>query len=521
MRQGRVLKFALSCVFVFVLLASASAQQVRFFPDFNPTKSPTNFLRMNRAHLVTSGNNTVLQLTDGYPGAGAVNNDPASAWFTVPQPVNTGFTVWFQFQMRIAACVPMTSNCDPGDGLAFVIQNATNGVSALGVSGGGLGYTGIANSLAIEFDTRKDAWDPTSNHVAIQSCGTAINSPVHVGGTFTVGGLSGLTSCLVGGSSGISSSVPTLGVTCGPSSCANGSPHDVVVEYTPPPTSNPSSNGKLMVWIDPPYIPGTHTPCPNVNQGCPVAAVAAINIPYNLDHQYNTTNGISLSGGTSALVGFTASQSNNQVQAHDILAWEFTPHTATTVTQAIQGCPPSNPNCQPAPTVFSYGGHVTKVTYFQGFVNNPSNPTDPYLMTVVATPWPRNLFYKDRLLGTQFSNEQCVVYLGTGNACIVYSITCALSSNPSVSVTCPSSAPNTCNNPGDAGCIQFAAYFYTADGITANNADYLATDPIGSNYWQSIFLQFLPNAIDSGTVGGKGTPSDFVTTFSVGAKPGP
>ena len=54
------------------------------------------------------------------------------------------------------------------------------------------------------------------------------------------------------------------------------------------------------------------------------------------------------------------------------------------------------------------------------------------------------------------------------------------------------------------------------DGINARNADYLSTDPIGSNDWQSIFFQYLPNATDGGTTGKKGTPSDWVATFCIG-----
>lgn len=500
MRQGKVLQIALSCASVVLWLASASAQQVRFFPDFNPATSPTSFLQLNHAQLVPSGNSTVLQLTPGYSGTGAIHNDPGSAWFKIPQPLDAGFTVWFQFQIRTAACVPNT-NCNPGDGLAFVAQNASTGPSSLGASGGGLGYTGIANSVAIEFDTRQQAWDPTSNHVAVQGCGTAINSPVHTAGTFTVGGISGLKTCLV--ANGISSNVPHLGVTCGSSSCANGSPHDVVVEYTPPTTVG--GNGTLMVWVDPQFIAGTHTPLRT--------QVPAINIPYNIDHQYNP-KGITLAGGTSALVGFTASQSSNQVQEHDVLAWEFTPHTPTQVTEVIQGCAP-NTSCQPADTVFAFGGHVQKVTYFQDFVNNPSNPSDPILMTVLATPVARGQFHTT--LPPQFANEQCVVYLGTGGKCMVYTITCALQSNPTVNVTCPTSADfnKTCTNVNDPGCITYGAFYYTADGINGRNADYLSS-PVGLNQWQSIFFQFLPNAVDSGTTGKKPSASDFVTTFCVG-----
>jgi hypothetical protein len=82
---------------------------------------------------------------------------------------------------------------------------------------------------------------------------------------------------------------------------------------------------------------------------------------------------------------------------------------------------------------------------------------------------------------------------------------------------CPTSVPQTCNTPSDPGCIVFSQAYYTADPVNANNADFLSTDPIGSNNWQSIFLQFLPNFIDSGTLGGKNSGSDFVATFCVGA----
>ena len=54
------------------------------------------------------------------------------------------------------------------DGLAFVIQNDTSGANAIGGTGSNLGYVGIDNSLAVEFDTFK-WWSAESNdnHVAI------------------------------------------------------------------------------------------------------------------------------------------------------------------------------------------------------------------------------------------------------------------------------------------------------------------------------------------------------------------
>jgi lectin family protein len=507
MQSVCVKKFAAVTIVVLLCSGLSLAQQVRFFPDFNPATSPVSALQMNGTQLAAFNGHTVLRLT---PGISVPHSETGTVWFKGQQPLTSGFTVWFQFQIHDAKIC-----CTPGDGLAFVIQNSSftdgtygavgKGVTARGVSGGGLGYAGIPNSLAIEFDTfnNPQGWDPSANHVAVQGCGTKTNGPVHNPGTYTIFRNNNVTSCLVAG--GISSNIPHLGVTCGANSCADGVPHDVVIEYTPP--AQVGGSGTLMVWIDPTFIAGTHTP---VN-----TAVPAINIPYNIDNSFNTA-GLKLASGTSAWVGFTGSQTN-QPQQEDILAWEFTPHTPTSIQQVIQGCPATNPNCQPADTVFAYGAHVQKVTYFQGFINNPNNPSDPFLMTVTATPISRSTFYQTRLKGTPFANEQCVVYLGTGNKCMVYSITCQLQSSPNLDVSCPASIPGTCNTVNDPGCITFGAFYYTADSINANNADYLSTDPIGSNNWQSIFFQFLPNAIDSGTTGKKPTPSDFVTTFCVGA----
>ena len=54
---------------------------------------------------------------------------------------------------------------------AFVIQG--EGVDALGTNGKGMGYSGINNSLAVEFDTYFDPEenDPYENHISIQTRG--------------------------------------------------------------------------------------------------------------------------------------------------------------------------------------------------------------------------------------------------------------------------------------------------------------------------------------------------------------
>lgn len=478
--------------------ASAVAQQIRYFPDFT---SVANLQFNGNAHQATWNSAKVLRLTDGYSGVGIFHPENSTAWFKVQQPVNKGFTTYFKFQIHTAAIC-----CSPADGLAFVVQNAATtaaidptygasgvGTTARGGGSGGLGYAGIANSLAVEFDTAQDPWDPSPNHVAVQSCGTKTNGPVH-SGSWTVGSHPNTTSCLLMGGTAINSSapaVPHLGVTdCTTSGCKDGTAHEVVIEYDAP--TSGTGNGTLTVWIDPAFIPTTHTPVST--------AVKAISIPYNIDNAFNS-QGLSLHGG-SAWVGFTASQTRIP-EANDILAWEFTSHDPAPIMQTI-------PNGG-TPATYNFGGHDTIVTFYTGFVNPPSNP---YIMTVTPIPVSRSEFHK-RLVGTSFEQEQCVVYLGTGGNCIVYEITCQ---QGGASVTCPASLEHPCNAGDTTGCINFSTSYYTQDPINANNADYLKA-PIGTNNWESIFVLFDPKVLDAQTSGRGHDTSDFVATFTPTTRP--
>ena len=79
-----------------------------------------------------------LQLTDGGSG------ENRSAWFSTEVPV-TSFITDFYFQQ-------LNANAD---GMTFTIQS--EGPTALGGSGGGLGYQGIPNSVAVKFDLFSNA----------------------------------------------------------------------------------------------------------------------------------------------------------------------------------------------------------------------------------------------------------------------------------------------------------------------------------------------------------------------------
>jgi hypothetical protein len=485
MQTSKLLKL-LSFLAVLAIVTCATAQQIRF-EDFSNQNAFNALLAKNGTVTQATYNGlAVMRLTDG-----SSNNRPngvtaSSAWFVVTQPVTSGFTTYFQFVIHNPA-----QCCTPGDGMAFVIQNSSStnssfgatgaGRTALGVGNGGVGYAGIPSSIAVEFDTAQDSWDPTPNHVALQTCGTKTDTPVHLPGQYTIGQNHNVTSCLYSQSS-INSSVPPLGLTCNGETCTDGSPVTVVVEYTGPPSVS-NDPYHLQVYVNPPLIPGTHTPAPN--------AVAQINLqPFILNQTLVLNNA---AGAT--FVGFTAGY-GNKAQTTDVIAWEFTPHTPTQIQQQITNDGSENQ--------FQFGDHVYGVTY------PPNNFSVD--MTVNAIPVGQTDFYNTRLKNnTTFNNEQCITYLSTGGKCIVYEVTCQ---DPNTQQPIP------CPDPGQNQFIQTRTSYSTTDPVNAGNADYIKA-PIGTNTWCSIFTSFTQNDIDPTTSGKGNNFSDFVATFktSAGADP--
>ena len=90
-------------------------------------------------------------------------NQVGSAFLSSPIPVgsDTSFTTRFIFRI--------SGSADGGDGMAFILQG--NAATAIGAGGGGLGYGGIAQSLAIEIDNYQGAGDPNANHMGILANG--------------------------------------------------------------------------------------------------------------------------------------------------------------------------------------------------------------------------------------------------------------------------------------------------------------------------------------------------------------
>jgi hypothetical protein len=158
-RAATVVRFA-------VLLAATplAAQQI-----IQPNFGTTSGLTLNSAATANStvtGEGRVLRL------ASSSSNDRGSAFTTSRINVANGFSTTFSF--RISSPGGTTDNTgDRGaDGLAFVLQRT--GATALGASGEGLGYQGIAKSAAFEFDTFRNPnrGDPSSNHVGFNTGGS-------------------------------------------------------------------------------------------------------------------------------------------------------------------------------------------------------------------------------------------------------------------------------------------------------------------------------------------------------------
>ncbi len=150
--------------------ASASSGPAQS-PGSSPGASPLGEIAgTNGFHISGSAaqDGDVLRMTPSdFEQAGA-------AWYPNLVNVAGGFSARFSIQF-------LEPQVDGGDGLAFVVQNV--GPDAAGGSGGLLGYAGIPNSLAVEFDTHLNHWpgvdDPNDNHVAIQSRGTDPNTADH------------------------------------------------------------------------------------------------------------------------------------------------------------------------------------------------------------------------------------------------------------------------------------------------------------------------------------------------------
>ena len=553
-----VLAFAASALFA-LLPVRASAQQITYY-DFNaPQANPSQY---SYSCLPGSASNPLFCLNDGtgassnpsffldaYPASIDPNpptppNPPnsyyavqmtpdtggqdASLWFSTPQNVANGFTTWFAFKFTPDSILnPNSENpSTTADGVAFVIQNSPatgavadpgtvcgqsgGGPTALGGGGGCMGYSGINNSIALEFDTYANAWDPNNNHIALQDCGAGLpNSSNHY--SFATGGEGSPTrNCSVNLGSGDStvSTLITQPLTSATSAgnqtlvtLANGQVHQVVMVYSGPTEATPNL---LQVFLDPAYNPGTHTPVAN-------------SIPV-FSGTIDLTTAVNLISGTNAFVGFT-SATGDAFEQHELMAWTFTPHTTVTQQQPLQ--PPGSPTY----TQFPFGTHTYAVQYpsagASGNTCSASGGTTDVSMTVTANTVTPALFTQ-LIAGTSFAGSTCQVYDDTGGNCVIYSASCSCTDNPGQTVACPAATVSNCQGSNASSCINIKTTYNSsstpaAPGMIQGDPFF---SPIGSLIVSGSSATFYCPGECSVSVGQTVTvicasPDTFNTTYTV------
>lgn len=160
---------------IFVMkLSTESCDETAF--NYNSFKQINNLNLIKDARLSDS---TITLTPADYWKRGAV-------WHTGKIPVKKGFTTEFSFRISDGENRFSEEEYSGADGIAFVIQN--NSDIAIGRKGGSIGFAGIPNSLAVEFDTYynndddsqyEDFNDPNENHIAVFCNGTEPNSCDH------------------------------------------------------------------------------------------------------------------------------------------------------------------------------------------------------------------------------------------------------------------------------------------------------------------------------------------------------
>ncbi len=212
------------------------AQSV-FFPQF---PSSTGLVLQVNAHTASN----ILHLMQP-AGTGR-----GGAWMDAPQGVLDGFICEFSFRIT-------NQHAGGADGFAFVIAGTPQPV----FGGSDIGYSGITNSLAVEFDTwyNTDDGDNSDHHISVHTQGTLGNSENE--------------------SASIGRYTPATDFA------SDGAVHRVKILYTP---------GSFQVFLDNPNSP-------------------VLNLNVNLGTLLSLPNG-------NAWIGFTAG-SGGSWESHDILAW--------------------------------------------------------------------------------------------------------------------------------------------------------------------------------------------------------
>jgi hypothetical protein len=204
----------------------------------------------------------------------SLSNQAGAVWTSTKVPLGNGFETEFKFRLRDGInTMHKEEHYQGADGIAFVIQNYSN--KTVGLTGGGIGYSGLPRCLAIEIDTYandslqiENYNDPNDNHIAVLSGGLGEIKSEH------------RSPYLIAENKGI---MPLR---------VDGTIYFVKIQY---------SENELKVWID-----------TSERYGEPVIDVKDVDI----------VNMLGLEGEGWGYIGIT-SATGNAYERHELLAWKF------------------------------------------------------------------------------------------------------------------------------------------------------------------------------------------------------
>ncbi len=164
-----------------IFLANSWQTTAGTYTDVTPTGTIITTLVINPLPIISPNfslnGNAIMQPGNIYQLTAAANSQSGSVWNNIMINLNNPF----HFD------IDMFFGCNTGgaDGMAFVLQPIS---TSIGTGGGGIGYSGVTPSFAVEFDTwqNTNVSDPFHNHIAIQKNGNLNHS-----GTSNLAGPSG------------------------------------------------------------------------------------------------------------------------------------------------------------------------------------------------------------------------------------------------------------------------------------------------------------------------------------------
>ena len=435
------------CCFVCLGSQSLHAQQGFSFPNFSTS---AGVQPKGNAAVTSNGTAQVLRVTSNSLG------EVGSAWYTTPFPLAKGFITTFKFQ------ISGSNTPQPGDGFAFLIQNGCFGEGNCGASalaptiGGSLGYDGLTNSVAIEFDTfANPGFSEVSNdELGVQSCGAGANTPNHTAGSCASHASPNF------GQTDLSTSSPTA------IQLADGAVHTATISYSPP-----SFCGEFA--------------CPNL--------VVVIDGEQVLSKAFDLGT-LGLDANDDAFVGFTSATggAGGFDDNHDILSWNFSPYQQT----GTLGGPGTT-------TTFTFNTDTYKIT---GVTNHGGEQ-----VTVTAVPVAKSAFPTL----TSFPTETCVPYgdysSGGVDTCVEFQVNCQVSATDTTPCNFLYLLATGYDLPAD-----LSGGIGGPDFLVAHGVDCVLTS---SSMVQSIFLSYQATVKDPTTRGGSLGPSCFVATYTPGATP--